>query len=273
MTSLVDGLNNLPIFEGVPDADRSRAIITAGLSMLQPRNPVTQGGGLQAVGGGIADGLASLDGSAARRASASQQAFDNTIATQDANSRTTSAEASATTANAATTNAETNAAGVAEEARQFNAEAALRDADVDLKKAEAAWLARRHDGSPAGSGSVTQAQLDKAEVEARMEVLVGQDPTRYTLPDGSTNAALAMTDAFQSIYVEKGLLSNEGLAVITDTPGAGEETRQNVEGLLTNFQPPVGDAAVPVVTDQASYDAIPVGGQYTLNGQTYVKSQ
>jgi hypothetical protein len=79
MPGLLSGLQNLAVFDNVPDSERDRALIQAGLGMMQPQNEAVGGGPLTQLTGGIQAGLSSLDRSEDRRFAEEQRQSDNLI--------------------------------------------------------------------------------------------------------------------------------------------------------------------------------------------------
>lgn len=255
---LVEGLNALPIFNDVPEKDRNRAIITAGLEMLKPRSELGGGGFLEAAGAGVGAGLAELDTRQDRALAQQSQTFNQGIAERGAAADQQRADSRTVTADANASQAATAASAQAQSAEEFAAQAPDRNAVKELRNAEAEWLRRRHDGTPAGSQT---AALESARVTAQMQTLVADNPARYTRPDGTANQALALIDAYKAMGFDE-LLKNDSLAVILANAEEGQEVQAAVAGLTPTAMGEderTAAAGPKTITTQAEFDALPPG--------------
>jgi len=272
VASIFDGLNNLPIFEGVAQPDRRRALLEAGLAMTQPFDPMT-GNNLTQITGGVSAGLASLDQSDRKNTFKEQQAFDNIIKGRGATAEESRAESAGVVADAAALNASTSEAAQGQTEVEFSAEKDLREAKVDLDKAQAEWLRRRFAGDPSGASKVTAAMIDQTVIMAQMENLYAADPGKYTTPDGKRNIALLTVQAFNDLHKAKGVADAEQLGFILDQ-GEGAAISGRISELQGTPPAPAAGVAggdVPVITNAEEREKIPVGSDYMFNGQRFTK--
>lgn len=276
MANLFSGLNNLPIFEGRNEADTRRALLEAGLGMLQTQPP--SGNALTQIGGGISAGLASLDKTEARNTATEQQAFQNIIAGRGATSDEIRAGAAKTTSESTTTVAETGQARQEEVESQFDDEKALRDAKVLLDTETAAWMKRRWTGPPGATSKVTTATTNAQAIAAWKQVLYDKDPVKYTI-NGVKNEAMLAVDAFGAMHKQVSVADAEQLAFIL---GAGEA--KVISGNISELQgtapapgevstlpavvapPPGGAGDLPVVVTAEDREKVPIGSDYIHNG-------
>lgn len=279
MANLFSGLNNLPIFEGRTDADTRRALLEAGLGMLAPQAP--GGNALTQIGGGIQAGLNSLDTTEATNTANEQAAFDNIIKGRGASSAEVRATAAKTTSESTTTVAETGANRQAQDAQEFKDEKILRDAKVLLDTEVAGWMKRRWSGPPGATSKVTTAMTNADVITNWKKVLLAADPVKYTLPDGTTNDAMLVVDAFGSMHKQTDTASSENLASIL---GGGEAAAISEEistiqgrapgpGSISTLPPvaaPIVDEVsggdLPVVVTAEDREKVPIGSDYIHNG-------
>ena len=272
MASIFDGLSNLPIFEGASDEARRRALLNAGLAMMQPQGQFENTIG--SISTGISAGLQSLDQTRDREAATEQQQTDNVLRGRQVAASEQQADAQMMTAETGQQRAATEAAAQAEDARQFDLEGDLRAAKIDLDKAQAEWLRRRHDGTPAGSdGKVTPAMIDQSFVLARMENLYRADPQKYTLADGKRNVELLMDQAFLDLHRVTGTAGNENVPIIASSA-------EDAAGIGANVTAMQGVAPAPAsatpetkqLSTQAEVDALPSGTRFLwVDGKEYTK--
>ena len=266
---LNDALRNLPVFEGQGDEGVNRALLTTGLGLLQPQDQLTGGGFLGSVSNSIGAGLAELDTQEDRALNQATQAIGDRGAEGMIDLNVARGNARTVTAEAARQNAETNAAQIAQGAVEFDAESALREADVDLKEAQAEWLRRRHSGAPSDADTVTTALIEDDFVKARMTNLFNADPAKYTLPSGDPNTALLMDQAFLDMHRAKGTAGNENVPIIA----AGEGEAASIGGNITALQgvppAPAGTTVKVTINDQADLDAKKASGE-VQSGDTVI---
>jgi len=262
-----NALQSLGIFNGRNVEDRDSALLRAGLAMMQP----TQTGGLlEGLTGGINAGLADLDRTKAAGTAEEQRLFQNEITQQKADSGTINADASATSAGASVTNASANVQNadtneisaatdqsrvkLAGEQHQFTIEKfdqewEKRITAADLDRANAEWLRRRHDGTPAeasaaaGGRGLTSADLNSDLIKARARNLLtaaleNGDLTFMQMSNGvyikdengnyvpDTDAL--MTAAVGGHYADVNAAENPGIAVLASKPAAATEMRQGM---------------------------------------------
>jgi hypothetical protein len=289
---LLSGLSNLPIFEGVDEATKRRALLETGLALMQPQDPLSGGGPVAQLAGGVNAGLASLDEAELQAAQAKQLEFQNLIAQQAADADTTRSGASVTQAEASTSQAATQAQAVEnqnlqaiadrdETIRQFDAAEALRDAKVDLDTAQAEWLRRRHDGTPlATSGKITEATINKSFVESRMENLFRADPDKYTLPNGDKNLTLLMDQAFLDLHRATGTAGSDQIGFVAEGADDASRIGENISSIQGQAPapatPPIDPTAsvpadTPVITSVREYEALPSGTTYIHMGRPFRK--
>jgi len=278
MPGLFDGLSNLPVFEGASDEATRRALLTAGLAMMQPFNPL-EGNALTQAGGGIQAGLASLDQTKATEGAIAQQDFQNIIAGRQVSADEQRADAATSQADTEARRVGAEEARIAEGARQFDAEQDLRAAKINLDEAQAEWLRRRHDGTPADSSKITESMIDNSFITARMENLYRANPAKYTLADGSKNLALLMDDSFLALHRVTGTAGNENIPIIAQDTQDAAATGANITALQGEAPAPsaapaptVADQSKePTITTQAEFDALPSGTVYIHNGKRFRK--
>lgn len=278
MASIFDGLNNLPIFEGRSDPDRRRALLETGLALTAPQDPLAGGNALTQLSGGVSAGLASLDKTERKNTATEQQAFENIITGRSAATDETRAEAAQVNAEAAALNSETNKGIAGEAVREFNIRKGLRDAKIDLDKAQAEWLRRRFAGDPSGAGKVTTALIEESVIEAEMANLLASDPALYTLANGKPNMSLLTVQAFSNMHKIKGVAGTENLASILQS-GEGAAISENISAIQGVSPPPVAAPIVnettggdlPVVSSPEDRDKIAIGQDYIFNGQRYTR--
>jgi len=272
MANLFSGLSDLPVFEGRSEEDRRSALLATGLGLLQPQDPLAGGNALTQLGGGVQAGLTSLDTTAATNRETEQQAFQNIITGRAAATDETRAESGQVVAEAAALNAETNVAAQGQDVTEFSAEKGLREAKIDLNKAQAEWLRRRFAGDPSASTKVTAAMLEDKVIQAQMENLLRSDPEKYTLSDGKPNIALLTVQAFNDLHKAKGLAASEQLGLIVNT-GEAEEISGNISTLQGPPPEPATEPQVQVITTLDEFNALPIGAEYSHNGQKFRKDK
>lgn len=260
MAGLLDGLQNLPVFEGRPEEDRRRALLEAGLAMMQPQDALMGENPLTQLSGGVTAGLTSLDRTDAQNRAADQQAFQNIITGQQADAATMKAGAAEITANAAATNAGTSASALDQQIAEFDAEQGLRDAKINLDEAQARWLDRRHDGSPAGANKKTQAMIDDEIIKAHMRVIYQAEPEAWTGVDGKPDMARLMVQAFSNLHRQKIPSSVADLSFIIDG-GEAEALGENISAIQGEPPPPAGVSGPVTVTGQEDLDAKKASGE------------
>jgi len=221
--NLFSGLDNLAIFEGVPDDVRRRALIDTGLAMLQPQGP--EGSAITQIGGGIEAGLASLDDAEQQSFNRNQLDFQNMITqrgavtderragTGEVNAQT--GQQVATTGQTQVENQDTQAtAALEEEIRQWNREGLDRAAQRGLDKAKSRYWDRMPEGGIGGRPSATDALF--AEHIAKMNSLWVLDqrksPLEQQFSDKDDDILIDM--AWRDITLRKGTAGNEALALM-----------------------------------------------------------
>lgn len=234
--STLNALQNLNVFDGTPVNMRNRALLQAGLQMLQPIQP--GGNALTGIGSGVAAGLQSLDTSRANAARSEQQGFDNRI-----QERTVSTTEQDTTSKAERRASQTrNEASVADETkRQFNEEAGLRQAEELERRANAAYK----DRMPAEAGGTTSEAQNFADlVKTKAMAIWKADQAKglygqYTDLNDPFLQDRAMTEAFQL----KGMSGNDSLPLVAqdaqEAVGLGQRAGQiSSPGTATRTQEP-----------------------------------
>lgn len=223
--NIFSGLNDLPVFEGRTDEDTRRALLASGLALMQPVNPLTGGGALGQLGGGIQAGLDSLDTTERKNTALTQQDFLNSIATRGAvtdERRTTVDEAGvpidqqqADTQKAAEEAAAATAKGnLEEEIRQFNRGGLDRAAERALKSSKAKYYDRLPEAGIAGRA--TSASNIQAQHIAKMNSLWEIDQAKSPLEqqfDGKDDPLL-IDSAWRDVVVREGLAGSEALGII-----------------------------------------------------------
>lgn len=272
MANITTALNNLPVFEGRSDEDRRRSLLAAGLGMIQPQDPMAGGNALTQLAGGVQAGLTSLDTTAATNRATEQQAFENVITGRAADAEDTRAEAVRLSAEANQLNAETNALAQTQVETEFSAEEGLRDAKIDLDKAQAEWLRRRFAGDPSGAAKVTAAMIDDKVIIAQMENLLRADPSKYSLANGKPNIALLTVQAFNDLHKAKGLADSESLGLILNQ-GEAADVSGRISALQGIPPEPPPEAATPTITTIDEFNALPIGAEYIHNGQRFRKDK
>lgn len=276
---LLDSLKNidLPIFEGVPDKDKQRALLTTALELMRPQDPLKGGGDgqiVEALSRAAGAGLGELDTRQDRGIQQGAQDVTNRVGESTIQLNRDRGESRVRTSKANESNAAVNVTQEARAASEFNENQALREATADLRVAEAEWLRRRHDGTPAGNKS---AELELRQINDTAQSLINDNPARYQKADGSINQVLARVDAYQKLNLKE-LLKNPALAVIIGNEGEASAIRDRVDSLQPEFQ---GEdtrtlGAVITVTDQADLDAkkadgtIAPGDTVIYNGTSFI---
>lgn len=267
---ILAGLSNLGPLRGRSDEDKSRAILAAGLSMLEPRSAIAGSGFLEPLGEGVTAGLQELDTREDRRFAQGDQLAQRGAVISGAAAETQRADAATTASEARTLESQTGAAREEREGAEFAATQVDRDAVNALRAAEAAWLARRYSGEPAGSQA---AELDQARVTATVQSLMADNPDRYRRADGTANQALALVDAYKTMGFDE-LLKNDALAVILENAQEGQDVQEAVAGLTPSFQ---GEdtraqaAGPPTIRTQEEFDAAMASGQLKT-GDTFLNA-
>lgn len=257
---LLEGLQGIPdnmsIFDGVPDQDRQRAIMATALQLMRPQDPLKGGGDGQiaeALSRSLGAGLTELDTRQDRGLDQQNQEVQRRVGESTINLNADRGESRVRTSKANESNAAVNAQAEERAASEFAEEANMRKAIADLRVAEAEWLRRRHDGTPAGSASK---DLELKKINDMASVLKERNPARYARADGTVNEALARVDAYEELGLEE-LLSNPSLPIIVGTTEEAQAIRERVKGLTSNFagEDDLARGDPITITDQADLDA------------------
>lgn len=275
---LMSGLNNLPIFEGQPDEAKRRALISAGLALLEPSPATNQTSLGAAFGNSVGAGLNSLDQDAALARAGEQQTFENLITSRQTGVQEAGVPIDQQRADASTTNAQTGAAAEVRATSEFTNQQPQRDAQALLDEAKAKWFDERS-RNPGGAAG----KKNSAEIEAELQGAIANnlklsDPERYqtgTDPQGNPiwNEDLARQDAFVEFERITGTAANENLAVIISNEAKGGETIENVRSVLGQAPlPNSATADISVASTQADVDKLKKGSKFRwTDGQVYTK--
>lgn len=225
----LNALQSLGVFEGRPIDERNRALLLAGLNMLKPADtPAMQ------LGQGIEAGLGVLDQADAARAAAQQRSFENQMKAQEVGATVTKAGAAKTTAEA--------------EAERKRAQTHLDTifAPAELKKLDAEAVERysrarlndRLPQAPAGSGSVSNADITLAQYEANKNYLLTTKPMQYTGPDDPR----LHKDAWDNTLLAQGTANSDQIAFVAQSPGDAAQVGRNLQAIIN---PDKGDQPPP----------------------------
>lgn len=228
--NLFSGLDNLAIFEDTPDPERRRALMEAGLAMMQQQGG--DGGFVSQVGGGVQAGLASLDQQEQQRFNRGQLDFQNMITERGAvtdERRAGTGEVNAQTGQQVADTGETQVenqdaqakATLDEKIREWDREGLDRAATRGLVYAKSKyWDRMPTTGSAAGP---TQASVIMQQHMDKMESLWIIDQKKSPIDQEYTNKGdpLLVDAAWRDVVVREGLAGSEALGLIaSDTADA-----------------------------------------------------
>lgn len=221
--NLFSGLDNLAIFEDTPDPERRRAIMQAGLAMMQQQPG--GGGFVSQVGGGIQTGLDSLDTQEQQRFNRGQLDFQNMITERGAvtdERRAGTGEVNAETGQQVAGTGQTQVenqdaqakATLDEKVRQWNREGLDRAAQRGLDKAKAKYWDRMPEGGIGGRPSATDALFAEhvAKMNALWDIDQQKSPLEQQFSDKDDDILIDM--AWRDITLRKGTAGNEALALM-----------------------------------------------------------
>lgn len=251
---LLSGLTQLPVMNGVPDPERNRALLEAGLAMMQPQDPLEGGGALTQFSGGVNAGLESLDTQRHERQGLDQLAtdnilkqgtLDNSVARTEILARDVDSQgvARARAADTADANAATSSGQLDQAIFEFNVEGADRAADRGLTYAKTKYWNRMPE---AGGllGNRSEADNVQARHVARMNALwqadqrLGPLEQRFT---GKDDPAL-VDEAWIGVDIVKPLAGNESIPVLSDNPlqaaASGQRSMANAAPHTTSRRTP-----------------------------------
>lgn len=233
---LFSGLTNLPVFEGVPNPERSRALLEAGLAMMQPQDPL-RGTDLTQLTGGVSAGLQSLDRQRGERKQDEVTAFDQMISGRGADTADRGVDVQQQQADTGV---------LRQEADQTSQEAAAALGQDQLAQAEKEWTengsnrkataalanakAKYWDRMPTEGSEATATSLKIAQHLAKMNQMWAADqalPITERRFLGKEDPQL-IDEAWGALDVRQGLASSEALGIIATNTQDAAQTGQNV---------------------------------------------
>jgi hypothetical protein len=294
----LNALQNLGLFGNRPVEDRNRALLLAGLQMMQP----TQTGGFfEGLGGGIQTGIQSLDKTDEAARAAKQQGFSNQIEQQKANATTTTANAATTNAGANVTNAGANVSNAASNATNAETNKTKAAGELELERKKIAQTAKEwNEGlsqreaneietiskanlnnrmpviTPGKEASINEASLMKDQHSNQMAVLWLEDQQRgiNSVYSGKSDPRL-VNDAWNVVLARAGSTSSPGnIGIVANTERGGQELNEatvaaTTGGLTTSQaltpQEAVQFQALQTYTDQDWVNAINQNDPAVLN--------
>ena len=215
---MLSSLNNLPVFQGVPDQERQRALLEAGLAMMQPYDQLS-GSPLTQLTGGVSQGLQSLDTSRGERQAQDQLGVQNQLQQGMLNNdvtRTGILQQNANTDQAASEAQATNAAGTLEQAKtEWLEGGGNRDAQKALDYAKAKYYDRMPESGTGGSLSNADILINKhiAKLNSMWEIDKAKPITEQRFV--SKSDPLLVDEAWGALTVREGVAGSEALGVIS----------------------------------------------------------
>lgn len=228
---MLSSLNNLPVFQGVPDQERQRALLEAGLAMMQPYDQLS-GSPLTQLTGGVSQGLQSLDTSRGERQAQAQLGVQNQLQQGMLNNdvtRTGILQQNADTDQAASEAQATNAAGTLEQAKTEWLEGGKsRTAQQALDYAKAKYYDRMPESGTGGSLSSADIMINKhiAKLNAMWDIDKAKPITEQRF--ASKSDPLLVDEAWGALTVREGVAGSEALGVISQNTTDAAATGRNL---------------------------------------------